>query len=831
MCLCVLLLAFLWQTALASTEIFDEELLKQRGLNTSIADYFREAPRFKGGEQVDVTVNGERKGQWIVRLDKAYELCFDKKLLDQAGLVVPEPKATPKKQSPASACMDFLARFPSTVVKLHPKRLEIELIVPSDALKAQDTRPDISAYSSGGTAGMLNYDFLTQRSEFASSQQDYQSGNFDAGFNAGDWIVRSRQSYVGQNGESTRRSLYTYAQRTFPRYRTLVQTGQIDLSSSLFAGAPITGVQFLPETALSSSRQSGARIEGIAHSQARVEVGQNGALLYATVVPSGPFVFDDVPLLSGRQDVTVTVIESNGARSQYVIPASSLNIGAQGAAPGYAFAMGKMRSFDTVEDELPWVATGTYGWRAGRSTLTSGLVSAESYFSTGIGWDTPQSAWGSFSAQELASHNRDEAVMPASPAVPTSSIPFDEKSVNGLQSSLAWRGELPADILLSLSVSQRSHGYRDLSDIPASLTTSSLNTRYRTRYTSTLNWRDPRWGSFSGSYSTSTQFVGPSQRYLVGSWGTSIGAVSVSFNVEHNLDAQSAAADENNLFYYQTSSQNTYYLSLSMPMGERRSISASLNDSDSRRNTSVRLSEQVNEYVDYQVAGSYSGDKNADAQSDVSANVGLLPRYFRSNLSYSAGENNTNYAGQFQGGMAMHKHGVSLSPYPVQDTFGIVSVGKLSGVQVDTPAGPVWTDKWGQAVLPQLTPYTRSRVEISTKSLPRDADIRNGTRDLDVGRGSVSHVAFGVVQTRRFLLTVNDPAGVVLPKGAGVFDAKEQFVTAVLDNQQIFLADGYQDGLTVSLTADKQCKLRFNVPSKPTGNAYYEKVEATCELF
>ena len=43
---------------------------------------------------------------------------------------------------------------------------------------------------------------------------------------------------------------------------------------------------------------------------------------------------------------------------------------------------------------------------------------------------------------------------------------------------------------------------------------------------------------------------------------------------------------------------------------------------------------------------------------------------------------------------------VAFSPYEVGDTFGIAKVGDLGGVEIQTPSGPVWTDAWGNAVIP-----------------------------------------------------------------------------------------------------------------------------------
>src|SRR5260364_379801 len=50
------------------------------------------------------------------------------------------------------------------------------------------------------------------------------------------------------------------------------------------------------------------------------------------------------------------------------------------------------------------------------------------------------------------------------------------------------------------------------------------------------------------------------------------------------------------------------------------------------------------------------------------------------------------------------------SPEPIEDTFGIASVGNLSGVKIDTPQGTVWTDTWGRAVIPRLPAFGKGEI-------------------------------------------------------------------------------------------------------------------------
>lgn len=80
-------------------------------------------------------------------------------------------------------------------------------------------------------------------------------------------------------------------------------------------------------------------------------------------------------------------------------------------------------------------------------------------------------------------------------------------------------------------------------------------------------------------------------------------------------------------------------------------------------------------------------------ESDVRADLSLLPRYAQLDLGFSHGSNgNTTASYGLRGGVVAHRRGVTFSPYPIDDSFGIVELGHVPGVKVRTPTGPVWTD-------------------------------------------------------------------------------------------------------------------------------------------
>lgn len=77
-------------------------------------------------------------------------------------------------------------------------------------------------------------------------------------------------------------SIYTYAEHVFVPQKLTMQIGEINANSNVLSGVPITGIQLMPTDGLTQSG-SGVSVSGIARSsQARVEIRQNGQMIFST---------------------------------------------------------------------------------------------------------------------------------------------------------------------------------------------------------------------------------------------------------------------------------------------------------------------------------------------------------------------------------------------------------------------------------------------------------------------------------------------------------------------------------------------------------------------
>lgn len=768
----------------SSSSGFDAQTLQQRGIDPQLASLLLAAPRYAAGQHtVSLRVNGQRRGRLAVNFDQQGNLCFDRALLDAANLVPP---------GKTEGCHDFLARYPQTLVEPDPATLTVSLVVPTDALRP--VQQDISGYETGGFAGLLNYDLSGFYNRFGDDASRFGSANTEVGFNAGDWIVRSRQVQTWQDGLSRSTHLQAYAQRTFASHQAVLQAGQINLYNPVLSGAQITGVQVLTEHALQEQGQ-GALIQGIANSPAQVEVRQNGALIHSTVVPAGPFALTDVRRLNTRSDVEVTVKESVGGERRFTVPAAMLGLGLP--APGYSVAAGRVRNVGDAEGEDPWVISG--GWTGAlhpQLTLGTGVLAASQYRSVGasLGWLPWLDSQIQLSTQVSNSQAREK--------------------VSGVQTDLSWSQRLGEQWSISAANSWRSIGYRELEESTYTRDDSNRDSRYRDQQSLNLGWSHPQLGAFSAGVSRSANFAGDSSSRALASWGTSIGAVSLSASAEWQMGGRQQQ-------------DNAVYLNISVPLGESRRLRSWVRNSGGENRTGLGITEQIDDQLSYRVSAEHD---SSDHQVETTLGISALPRYSQLDVSYSRSDaERSSYQGGARGGVVLHGDGVTFSPYPVRDTFALVSVGDMSGIKLSTPSGPVWTDWQGQAVVPQVAAYGRSPVEVQTRSLPRNADINNGLAMVSAGRGAVERVKFGVGLTRRLLLTVSTDQGAPLPAGASVSSANGEFITLVQDGSQVFLPNVLgQSTLWITTPQGRRCQLRYSLPEKADPSVYFETAPARC---
>lgn len=779
-------------TSLHAREVtFDTDILKSRGLGADLNRYFAEAPRFLPGTHlVSVKVNGSDRGTAAVRFSEDGTMCVDNDFLEFAGLMPVPIKAN-------ETCHDIRSDYAQAVINALPNQEAVELYLPQEAINSISA--DVKNFQHGGTAGMLNYSLFSTKSDYSgsdSSSNRYSQASLEAGFNAMDWSLRSRYILTDDDGNRNAESIYTYAEHVFVPQRLTMQVGEINAMSDVLSGVPITGVQLMPTSGLQKDG-SGVSVSGIARtSQARVEVRQNGRLIFNTLVPAGPFTLDDVPMVRNNVDLDVTVVESDGSTNRFIVPAASVKSRNLSRPNGLTVSAGQVRSIESDYSD-PLVFNVSDGWRIlpWMNLLASGVV-AEDYQAAGArtefmltdGWNV-------------------------STSMAASKAQFGD-SDNGIKNELQSDYSLTESVGLSGSVAHYSGDYRELADAM-----DDDYQGYDNSYSANIRWSTPLAGAFSAGLSyNQAAGDGEDSRYLLLSWGKTFKYASVNVNWQSAVGSTDDDQDDDLL-----------YINLSIPLGGSQSLSSYMRKQGASTSYGLANSGALGNDTNYYI----SADRDDESQENsFNGNINTNLHYTQLSVGGgTSGEHQRNYNATLSGGIAMHKDGVTFSPYSIKDTFAIAKLSEpKAGVEITTPQGTVWTDRWGQAVIPGLTEWRNSRIEVDANKLPQSMTLANGTKYIAAAHGSVSEVSFKVLNSRRVMLRIKQADGKPLAKGLSVVDAKDNYVVTVVDDGHVFLNDADQVTALYAINDENQrlCKLVFTLPEKHDEDAFYEEVNGVC---
>lgn len=760
---------------------FDTEALKSRGIDPRIAETFKNAPRFTTGETtVSLTVNGRARGKVTASFEQQGQLCADAPFFKAAGLKLPGASAQ---------CYDLKALWPQTELTLNPGDESITLTVPADAIVSDDEQQN---WSHGGVAGLLNYDAqYLSASGSSSGKLNYYQVLSEAGFNAGDWIFRSRQTLTHFNNSDTLQHQNAYAQRTLKDYKKIFQAGQISLGNSMFGTGQVLGFQLFPDQALQGKGRGMGLVEGIADSQSVVEIRQSGVLIHTTTVPAGPFSLRDFTLLNSRSDLEVSVTGSGGEKRQFIVPAAAFLLNGNRIAPGWAFGAGRLDQQGSAES--PLLATAAKGWQFSPGLLlNSGVLASAPYQAGAVGVDAQPFNDTVLAVQATAARDSKNGGQGAS-----------------LNTSVGYN--LTERINLSANASQQTSGFRELSDAVAQ--DPADQNRSSRQYGLGIGWSGTDLGAFNLAFSQAQTYGSGNVNYLRGGWSKSFGRAYLGASVERSSGGYNGGEDR-------------FYLTLSVPFGDR-SVSSWVNGAKNGNRAGLRYSERLSQDRNYSLSTEHDTGSN---RTSTNGNFDMVTPV--SQLSAGIGRDSDGYttlSGRASGAAVVHNHGVTLSPYKVGDTFGIAKIGDEKGVRVETPAGPTWTDSRGFAVIPQITSYSKSAVQVDTRSLGKNVDINNAFYETAAARGSVSYIDFGVVRNRRVLITVKDAQGQPLLTGASVFAADNSFSAVVAEKSTVFINDALSGStFTVEQSGKSDCRFTLTLPEKVSSPGLYEEATAVC---
>lgn len=713
-----------------------------------------------GTYRVDIFVNGimlkRDEMRFAAVADKAdAQPCLDKPLLQRAGVDMSRLTEAPATTTPG--CLRIDQAVPGATASFDLNSLRLDLSIPQAMLERTPrgyVEPE--QWDAGAPVAMLGYNFNTSQSQTpGGASNSYSYLGIAGGLNYGRWYLRHNGSLsLGQQGGQRRyQSINTYVQRDLIGWSSRLLIGETYTSGELMDSVAFRGLRLYTDDRMLPESQRGYApvVRGVANSNARVSILQNGVKLLETTVAPGPFVIDDLYPTGYGGDLEVRITEADGSERRFAIPYAAVPLSLREGAHRYSLTAGTVRNLPYT---APAFMQGNYQY--GFSNMLTGYGGAsiaQGYLSAAAG-AALATRWGAFGLD----------ITHASTQIP------QEGQYSG-QSLRASYSRSFADYGTNVALAAyrySTNGFFSLSDamrardLARTGQPSAQMHRLRNRLSMTMSQRLGERNGFLSATASATQYwnrQGSNAEFTVG-YSNAIGRISYNLSASRQRDASG-----------QSSTQ--LYAGLSIPLETERLATISTNVSrNSRGATQAHASasgllDHENRLA-YGISTSYSNVAGSASNANGSASLSYSASQAHLQAGVSVGTGYRQLSAGASGAIVAHPGGVTLSQ-PVSETFGIVEAKHAKGATISNAAG-VQVDGRGYAIVPYLTAYRMNEVSIDPKGISTDVELQNTSEHVAPLAGAVPMIVFKTRYSRSAVLRARLQDGTPLPFGALISD-------------------------------------------------------------
>ncbi len=695
------------------------------------------------------------------------------------------------------ACLDE-ASLPGMEVRGELASSALYLSIPQAYLDYVSEDWDPPARWDEGIPGLLfdyNLNGQAQRQQQVGTQNYSLGGNGTAGANLGAW--RLRADWQGQwnrqgGGESTRNLDWSryYAYRAIPALRSKLTLGEDYLDSGLFDSFRFGGVSLRSDDNMLPPNLRGyaPEVSGVAKSNAKVTVSQQGRVLYETTVAAGPFRIQDLnDAVTG--DLDVRVEEQDGSVQEFKMSTANIPYLTRPGSLRYKLAAGKPSDMDH-RYQGPMFGTGEFSWGVSNGwSLFGGALLGGDYNAAALGIGRDLLLLGALSFDVTQSRAK---------------LPYNGETLSGGSYRLSYSksfDELDSQVTFA--------GYRfserNFMSMSEYLDARQYGQRFgnsKEMYTITYNQqlRDIGLSAYL-NFSHQTYWERPANdRYsLTMSRYFDLGKFK---NLSLSLSAYRNRYNETN--------DDGMYLGLSVPWGNGATLSynATLTRDDNTHRAGYY--DRIDDRSNYQISA--GGSRSGASLSGYYNRDGDLAR-MSANASYQQSRYSA-IGGSVQGGMtltaeggALHRNGIAGSTRLLVDTEGV------AGVPVRGYGSAVATNRWGKAVVADVNSYYRNKASIDLDKLGDNAEATTSVVQATLTEGAIGYRKFAVIAGEKAMAVIKLADGSEPPFGATVLNARKQETGIVNDGGSAYLS-GINAGerMTVRWNGAEQCEVQMPTP-------------------
>lgn len=721
--------------------------------------------------------------------------CLSDELLEALGVKL---AAFTSKEVMLPACIDLEALIPGSSVTFDGGNLTLDISVPQIALHRNAAGYVASGeWDAGINAAMLNYQFSTAQAQRTDGGTNAQYSLYlNGGGNLGDWRLRSSASlrHDAVEGMQWQRSRM-YAQRDLPGAWGTLTLGESVTPGDVFSSMPFRGVQLASDLGMLPDSMQGYApiIRGIAQTQAKVEVRQNGYSLYTTYVAPGAFEIDDLNAANGNGDLEVIITEADGREQRFTQPFATIGTLLREKALRYSLTAGEYGS--ATDDQRPGFAQASLGYGLPFDfTLYGGLLGSGFYQSLQVGVGKNLGNIGAVSldvtqARTTSAHGT-----------------VDKGQSYGLRYGKAFTSGTSVRFA---GYRYSTAGYRDFGEAvlqqqPQAYSRTTKRNEVEASVAQSL-------GGYGSLYLSMSQ-----QSY----WGSREvdRQLQLGFNTQYRGVGFGVYASKSLSSGFDSGNQVMF--NVSVPIGGTRASStfSMTRNSDGSLDQRAGLSGRSGERGE--LTYNVNASRPENHSNSGSAVLGYRAAVAQLGAGVSVGHGYRQASFSAAGSVLAHADGVEFG-HTLGETVALVEIKDTPNVGLFNAPGALTNDR-GYVVQPYATPYRRNRVAIDTRLTDTDVDIEDGITHVVPRRGAVVKARFNAARSEKAVVNVSLADGSKPPFGASVRDAQGANVGVVAQAGQVLLVLGDVRTFTLLWGAGEpnSCQLNLESDSTPVTDGY-----------
>ncbi len=748
---------------LAEVEFSDQFIQQPGGARVDLSRFNKGNVALPGDYRVDLYVNGAWLGRSEVQVRQVgtnssdVQACFDRALLERVGvdLMKLPAETTARLDEGTDACMTLPSLIQDATATFDNGELRLDVTVPQIAL-ARQARGYVEPryWDDGVPAALLQYNANAYHSNSYGVSSTQSFVGLNAGINVGPWRFRHNGNLTSGNDTGTHyQSVQTNLQRSIAPLKSQLTIGDAFTDGAVFDSVGFRGVQLASDDRMYPESQRGYApvVRGIANSNARVEIRQNGNLIYETTVAPGAFEINDLYATGYGGDLTVVVTEADGSAHTSTVPYAAAVNSLRPGVTRFNVTAGQYRNPTVNIHPVLFQGTVQHGF-TNLITGYGGIVASEGYMAAQVG-AALNTNFGAFGLDVTQSATRLD----------------HQPNRNGQSLRLSYSKLVePTNTNLSVAAYRySSRGYLGLADAMALRDLDQHNMGYaansiqRGRMQITVNQDLPAgYGSFYLTGSTQNYWDrSGTDTQLQAGYNNTYKRINYNLAFSRQQDTTTRKWD------------NRVMMTVGIPLGTGAHAPRSTTSLQGGGNSGTTVQQNVSGTLGadntfaYGLNAGHSSGGNVSSNTTAGANVSYTSPVatFTGNTSKSSAYTQAGVG--VSGGIVAYSGGVAFTPM-MSDTLAIVEAQDAAGARVANSSG-VRVDPWGHAIVSTLSPFASNQIEIDPKGLPINVELKSTQQSVAPTAGAVVRLKFETENTgHAAILGIRTADGNPVPFGA-----------------------------------------------------------------